>query len=51
MVFCGRSDCRRRGNEFHARSSGRQKFIGVLFLGIAFANGQGSVTGMEIRSG
>ena len=25
-----------------------QKFIGVLFLGIAFANGQGSVTGMEI---
>ena len=25
-----------------------QKFIGVLFLGIAFMNGQGSVTGMEI---
>ncbi len=25
-----------------------QKFIGVLFLGIAFANGQSSVTGMEI---
>ena len=46
--FCGRSDCRRRGNEFHARGSGRAEVIGVLFLGIAFANGQGSVTGMEI---
>src|SRR5699024_7820725 len=25
-----------------------QKFIGVLFLGLAFAHGQGSVAGMEI---
>ena len=25
-----------------------QKFIGVLFLGIAFCNGQNSVSGMEI---
>ena len=28
-----------------------QKFIGVLFLGAAFAHGQNSVSGMEIPCG
>ena len=31
----------------HSAQDG-QKFIGVLFLGVAFANGQNSVSGMEI---
>lgn len=60
-ILCGNMD-RRRTNRFfngaqivgaaamsfmHGAQDG-QKFIGVLFLGLAFANGQNNVTGMEI---
>ena len=60
-IFCARMD-RRRTNGFfkgaqifgaaamsfmHGAQDG-QKFIGVLFLGIAFCKGQGSVSGMVI---
>ena len=36
------------GMSFMHGAQDGQKFIGVLFLGVAFANGQNSVSGMEI---
>ena len=60
-IICANTDRRKANNFFqgaqifgaaamsfmHGAQDG-QKFIGVLFLGLAFSNGQSSVSGMEI---
>ena len=50
-AFRGSPDCGAAAMSFMHGAQDGQKFIGVLFLGIAFSNGQNSVEGMVIRYG